>query len=191
MDTGASQFRLTEKFLFTDDEQDALRTLVRYRRTILQDSSRFINRMQKSLELMNIKFHTVISDIVGETAKAVVEAIIGGERNAENFLPLIRKTIKADHETIRKSLEGNWRDEHLFTLKESYEFYKMYQQRLKEFDKEIEKQLQCYEAKCNEGVIEPKKADADKRNAQNSKGAKKLKLKKKKDKNHPSFDVRG
>ncbi|HEX8333637.1 MAG TPA: IS110 family transposase [Segetibacter sp.] len=174
------------------DEQDALRTLVRYRRTIVQDSSRFINRMQKSMELMNIKFHTVISDIVGVTGKAVVEAIIGGERKAENFLLLIGKTIKADHETIRKSLEGNWRDEHLFTLKESYEFYKMYQQRLKEFDKEIEKQLQRYEAKCNEGVIEtPNSCGSDKREVDKTTPVKEKKMKKKKDKNHPPFDVRG
>jgi transposase len=179
-----------------DDEQDALRTLTRYRRTLVQDSSRFINRMQKSLELMNIKFHTVISDIVGQTGKAVVEAIIAGERNAANFLPLIGKGIKADHETIQKSLEGNWREEHLFTLKESYELYKIYQDRIKEFDKQIEKQLQCYEAKCNEGVIEtetPKKdetknSDGDKAH---SKGKKPKKISKKKDKNHPAFDVRG
>ena len=168
-----------------NDEQDALRTLVRYRRTLIQDSSRFINRMQKSMELMNIKFHTVISDIVGQTGKAVVEAIIGGERKAENFLPLIGSRIKADHETIKKSLEGNWRDEHIFTLKESYEFYKMYQQRIDKFDKEIEKQLQLYEASCNEGVIETKKSNTD-----NTKPAKEKK-KKKKDKNHPPFDVRG
>ena len=45
------------------DEQEALRTMVRYRKTLMQDSSRFVNRIQKSLELMNIKFHTVISDI--------------------------------------------------------------------------------------------------------------------------------
>ncbi len=139
------------------DEQDALRTLTRYRRTLVQDSSRFINRMQKSMELMNIKFHTVIRDIVGVTGKAVVEAIIAGERKAENFLPLIGSRIKADHETIKKSLEGNWREEHLFTLKESYEFYKMYQSRIGEFDKQIENQLLRFEAKCNEGVIETKK----------------------------------
>jgi len=178
------------------DEQDALRTLTRYRRTLVQDSSRFINRMQKSLELMNIKFHTVISDIVGVTGKAVVEAIIAGERKAENFLPLIGSRIKANHETIRKSLEGNWRDEHLFTLKESYEFYKMYQRRIAEFDKEIEKQLQCFEAKCNEGVIETKKDDKAKSNTAkadntSAKGDKEKKTKKKKDKNHPPFDVRG
>ena len=68
--------------------------------------------------------------LVGQTGKAVIEAIIDGERNAENFLPLIGTRIKADHETIRKSLEGNWREEHLFALKQSYEMYKIYQQRI-------------------------------------------------------------
>src|SRR6266536_2901322 len=93
-----------------DDEQDTLRTLVRYRRVLIEDCSRFINRMQKSLELMNIKFHTVISDITGQTGKAVIEAIIAGERNAANFLPLINSRVKANHENIRKSLEENWKD---------------------------------------------------------------------------------
>jgi transposase len=165
-----------------DDEQDALRTLVRYRRTLVEDSSRFVNRIQKSLELMNIKFHTVISDIVGKTGKAVLEAIINGERNAENFLPLIDIRIKADHEKIKKSLEGTWREEHLFTLKESYELYNVYQQRIAVFDVQIEKQLQQYEASRNEGVITSKatKSDSDA----------KVSNKKKKDKNHPKFNVR-
>lgn len=174
-----------------DDDQDALRTLVRFRRTLVEDSSRFVNRMQKAMELMNIKFHTVISDIVGQTGEAVVEAIIGGERNAENFLPLIGKTIKADHETIRKSLEGNWREEHLFALKQSYEIYKIFQERIGQFDKQIEKQLELYEAKCNEGVIEIKKNTTDKSDANNAVSGKQKKEKKKKNKNNPPFDVRG
>lgn len=172
-----------------DDHQDALRTLVRHRRTLVQDSTRFVNRMQKAMELMNIKFHTVINDIVGQTGKAVVEAIIEGERNAQNFLPLIGKGIKADHETIRKSLEGNWRQEHLYTLKDSYEFYKFYLNRIVELDKEIEKQLQEYEAKCNEGVIAIKKDNTDK--SDKTSNGKEKKKKKKKQKNHPPFDVRG
>ena len=168
-----------------DDEQEALRTLVRYRKTLLEDMSRFINRMQKSLELMNIKFHTVINDITGKTGKAVVEAIISGERNAANFLPFIDHRIKADHETIQKSLEGNWREEHLFTLKESYEFYKMYQERIAVCDAQIEKQLQQYEASQNEGEM---RTDAtEKKDASVNLPAKK----KKKDKNHPKFNVRG
>ena len=160
------------------DQQDALRTLVRFRRTLVQGSSRFVNRMQKAIELMNIKFHTVISDIVGQTGTAVVEAIISGERIAENFLPLIGKGIKADHETIRKSSEGNWLEKLLFTLKQSYEIYKMYQQRIGEADREIEKQLQQYEAKCNGGVIEIKKSDPDKSDPDNTASGKQKKKKK-------------
>jgi len=145
----------------------------------MQDSSRFINRMQKSLELMNIKFHTVISDITGLTGKAVIEAILRGERHAINFLPYIGKRIKADKETIVKSLEGNWRGEHLFTLGESYKMYLTYRDRIAACDHEIEKQLQHCEAKGNDGIIE-----------QNIKSKMKL-IKKVKFKNHPRFDVRG
>ncbi len=163
-----------------DDEQEVLRTLVRYRRTLVQDSSRFVNRLQKSLELMNIKFHTVIRDITGKTGRAVIEAIIRGERKAQNFLPFIGKQIKADKETIVKSLEGNWSAEHLYILKDCYEMYQTYRLRIADCDKEIEKQLQQYEAKRNEGVIE---------SAENK--TKPERIKKGKDKNHPRFDVRG
>src|SRR5688572_13141031 len=161
-----------------DDEQEALRTLVRYRRTLVQDSSRFINRIQKSLELMNIKFHTVISDITGKSGKAVIEAILKGERNGQNFLPYIDKRVKAERETIVKSLEGNWRPEHLFTLSESYKMYLTYKDHIAKCDQEIEKQLQQYEASRNEGMIEINKKSVKS-------------IKKGKDKNHPRFDVRG
>lgn len=165
-----------------DDEQEALRSLVRYRRTLVQDSSRFINRIQKSLELMNIKFHTVINDITGKSGRAVVEAIIRGERNAENFLCFIDKRVKADRETIVKSLQGNWREEHLYTLKKNYKMYTIYLDEVADCDKQIEKQLQCYEAKRNEGLITEQPVD----NTEN----KKLKAKKQKNKNDPAFDVR-
>lgn len=171
-----------------EEMQEALRTLVRHRKTLVQDSSRFVNRMQKSLELMNVKFHTVISDIVGQTGKAVVEAIIGGERNAANFLPLISKRIKTDLPTIEKSLQGNWLEEHLFTLKQNYEMYKIYWEKIAVCDQEIEKQLQQYEAKCNEGVIEnPVPVKEETPPAPEDK-AKKI-VKKQGDKNRPRFDV--
>jgi len=162
-----------------NDEQEALRTLVRYRRTLVQDSSRFINRMQKSLELMNIKFHTVISDIIGKSGQAVIKAILGGERHAENFLRYIDKRVKADKATIEKSLEGNWRTEHLFTLKESYKMFLIYKDQIAACDQEIEKQLQQYEAKRNDGIIEMDKKPKGKP------------IQKRKDKNHPQFNVRG
>src|SRR6185312_12065502 len=104
-----------------DEQTETLRTLVRFRRSLTQDSTTYILRMQKSLELMNIKVHSVISDIIGKTGTAIIEAIIAGERKAENFMPFIDGRIKADRETLIKSLQGNWRKEHLATLRMSYE----------------------------------------------------------------------
>lgn len=137
-----------------EEEQEGLRALIRYRHTLIQDSSRFVLRMQKSLELMNIKIHTVISDLMGKTGRAIIDAIVKGERNAENFIPLIDHRIKADRVIITKSLQGTWREEHLFTLKESYRFYQFYQQEIAVCDQAIEKQLVHYEAFTQMGCIE-------------------------------------
>jgi transposase len=139
-----------------DEEQEKLRTIVRYRHTLIEDSSRFINRIQKSLELMNIKFHTVIRDITGMSGLAVLRAILSGERNPANFLPLLDYRIKSDHETIKKSLEGNWAEEHLFTLKHSYEMYQQYRERILICEAEIEIHLSRMEAKANEGELTAK-----------------------------------
>lgn len=174
-----------------DEEQDMLRSLVRYRKTLTEDSSRFINRMQKSLELMNIKFHTIISDITGRSGLAVVEAILGGERNAGNFLPFIHGGVKASAKEIVQSLEGNWRDDHLFTLKESHAMYKIYRERIALCDKEIETYLQRWEARHNEGEISIKSRQEDQEAKQAAKEPNKpVKQKKSKNKNNPRFDIR-
>jgi transposase len=169
-----------------ESEQEALRTLVRFRRSLVQDCSRFINRIQKSMELMNIKFHTLISNIVGQSGRAVLEAIISGERKPDNFLPLLSKRIKADKADVIKSLEGNWKAEHLFTLKESYQFWKHYQERIAETDKEIELYMIRYEASANDGEIKVQQKGPEESPLVNQKKV----GRKKKDKNHPKLDVR-
>ena len=120
----------------------------------------------------------MISDITGKSGSAVLEAILNGERNSRNFLSFIDKRVKADPETIVKSLEGNWQPEHLFTLGQSYKMYLTYKNHIAVCDQEIEKQLQRYEASRNEGTIEINKKSGKY-------------IKKGKDKNHPRFDVRG
>ncbi|RYZ28579.1 MAG: IS110 family transposase, partial [Sphingobacteriales bacterium] len=124
-----------------DDEGEALRTLVRYRKTLTQDC----NRMQKAMELMNLKLHTVINDITGQSGLAVIDAIVGGERNPEKLQACVGKTVKADRETILKSLQGTWRNEQLFLLKECYHSFCYYKERIAVCDQEIERQLQVYQ----------------------------------------------
>lgn len=142
-------FGLLKSSYLPGDEQEALRTLVRYRRTLTSDCNRFVLRMQKTLELMNIKIHTVIRDITGKTGMAIVEAIINGERNPEKFLQYVDKGIKADDTTILNSLEGNWRSEQLFILAECCNSYKYYRERISVCDTEIENQLRTYQEACH------------------------------------------
>lgn len=171
---------LNSSFL-PDDQTETLRTIVRHRRNLTKDSSTCINRIQKSLELMNLKIHTVINDIMGKTGRLIVEAIINGERKAANFLPLVDKRVKADSETICKSLQGNWRAEHLFLLNQSYIMYKFMQDQIALCDKEIEGVLKIMTAQKQEGVIE-KTPDLSYATTSESR--------KKKNKNQPAFNIR-
>jgi transposase len=123
----------------------AVRTLLRHRSELIQAASQHVQHMHKSLTQMNLQIHHVISDITGVTGLAIVDAILAGQRNAVELAKLRDSRIKADAETIRKSLVGNWRPEHLFTLCQSRELYRTYQQRIVDCDLEIEKRLPIFE----------------------------------------------
>lgn len=130
-----------------DEMTRSLRSLVRHRKMLVQTSAAYVNRMQKSLELMNIKVHTVINDILGKTGTAIINSIIAGERNANVLADMADVRIKATRETMVKSLEGHWRDEHLFCLKQAYENHQFHHQQIENCDKEIEAHLKKMAAK--------------------------------------------
>ena len=136
-----------------DNLERTLRSIVRHRKNLVQTSSTYLNRMQKALELMNIKLHTVISDIDGKTGLLIIEAIMNGERNPEVLADLRDRRIKASREEIIKSLEGHWTTEHLFELRQCYHLYCTHRQMIEECESEIEKQLVEQIASKNEGLI--------------------------------------
>jgi transposase len=136
-----------------DNMTRTLRSLVRHRKNLVQTSSTYLNRMQKALELMNIKLHTVISDIDGKTGTLIIESILAGERNPEILADMRDKRIKASRDEIIKSLEGHWTTEHLFELRQCYKLYCIHRQMISDCDNEIEKQLIDQIAAKNEGVI--------------------------------------
>ncbi len=133
-----------------------LRTYVRQRKNLVTIASDSVRRMQKALELMNIKLHIVISDILGKTGMAMVSAIISGERDPEELLKFKDNRIKASDAEIKKSLNGIWKEEYLFMLKQAYHEYEFYQTQIKECDRMIENTLKEIAAQKNEGeVFEP------------------------------------
>jgi transposase len=97
-----------------------LRSIVRHRKSLESTCSVYINRMQKALELMNIKLHTIFSDIDGKTGLLIIESILAGERNPEKLADFRDKRIKASREEIIKSLQGHYTTEHLFELRQCY-----------------------------------------------------------------------
>ncbi len=172
---------LLKSSFLPDEQTESLRTLVRYRRKLTQDSSTCVLRMQKALELMNLKIHTVINDLMGKTGTAIIEAILAGERDAVGFLPFVDHRIKASRSDIIKSLEGNWRREHLFLLEQHYRNYCFLQNQVLICDREIELMLQLMHAKMNDGIANPEKQ---------VKLTPKGKIsKQKKEKNQPVFDT--
>lgn len=119
----------------------AVRVLIRHRDELVQMASQQVQHMHKALTQMNLQIHHVISDLTGLTGLAIVDAILAGERDAAELAKLRDARIKATADTIRKALVGNWRPEHVFTLKQSRELYRSCQQRIVECDAEIEKLL--------------------------------------------------
>jgi transposase len=136
----------------------SLRTYMRHRKNLIEMSATHIRMMQKALEQMNVKIHHVITDITGKSGQAIISAILDGERDSNKLATLCDGRVKAEAKTLMKSLEGIWKEEHVFELKQSYEFYKMYHSKLKECDIEIEKilrQQSGIEKKDND-VFKPK-----------------------------------
>lgn len=90
---------------------------------------------------MNLQLHHVISDITGLTGLAIIDAILGGERDPVKLARLRHERIKASEEVIAKSLVGDYRAEHVFTLRQSLKAYRSYQTLIDDCDAEIRRCL--------------------------------------------------
>jgi transposase len=130
-----------------------LRIIVRHRKMLVQNRSSFLNRIQKALEGMNIKLHTIISDIDGKTGLDIIEAIIGGERNPGKLADLRDRRIKASREELVKSLTGIWSEEHLFELKQCYRMYQSLNEMIYDCDLRIASLLKSEVISKNGGVM--------------------------------------
>lgn len=122
-----------------------LRSYYRLREDHLEMAGSHVQHMQKALDLMNVKLHTVISQIHGVSGLKVIEAILAGERDAHRLANLCATQIlnKKRHQVVA-SLEGDWQEHHLFALRQAVEGYKFYQTQVIACDQQIERLLQAW-----------------------------------------------
>lgn len=164
-------YGLLEPAFRPDDEICVLRSYLRQRAMLIEYGSHHIQHMHKALDQMNLKLGNVISDITGLTGMSIIDAILDGQRDPVELAKFRDPRCKNDEETIAKSLHGNWRDDHLFELKQAVELYRAYRQKLAECDEKIEAYLGTFEDKSDGKRLAPKK--------------------RKRNPNAPTFDVRG
>jgi transposase len=122
-----------------DKEIAAIRSLVRHRDRLIEGRAVHIQHMQKALHLMNLQLDNVLSDITGVSGMKILRAIVAGERNLDILASYRDPGCKNSTEVIRKSLEGNYQDEHLFQLEQSLKMYDFYTTMVLECDQEIKK----------------------------------------------------
>jgi transposase len=127
-----------------------LRSLTRQRAMILRSQGRFVQHMQKALTQMNIQLANVISDVAGETGQKILRAIVAGERDGLALARLKNSRIRASEDEIAQSLQGSWRAEHLFALKQALDAFDFCGTQLAECDAQIQAQLQALHVREDE-----------------------------------------
>ncbi|MCL4854841.1 MAG: IS110 family transposase [Bryobacteraceae bacterium] len=158
---------------FRPEEQIcAVRAVMRHRAELVEMAAQHVLHMQKALTQMNVQLHHVISDITGLTGMSIVDAILAGERDPEELAKLRHYRIRADEETIRKSLVGNWRREHLFALQQSRDLYRVYQAQIEQCDQEVQELLGEFEQRVDPND-KPLPPDTKKRRTRNDRNPEK------------------
>ena len=127
---------LSASFILSDSLQ-VLRTYFDHREYLINQTSRYINKMQKTLRLMNLRLDVAISDIMGKTGRAIINAILDGQRDPHYLASLAHPRIKKSKTEIADSLQGEWRDDLLYELRSCLKFYDMYLAEISQCDQKM------------------------------------------------------
>jgi transposase len=124
-----------------DDKTCQLRSYLRQRANLIRYAGQHIQHMEKALEQMNLKLTEIVSDITGVTGRAIIQAILRGTRDPHKLAKLRDRRCKAQEAEIAQALNGSYRDEHLFGLRQAYEAWQFYQKQVGAVEEQIEQQL--------------------------------------------------
>ena len=132
---------LSGSFRPTDDIC-VLRTYLRHRSNLVAACGQQVQHMQRALDQMNIHLHHVVSDLDGETGLAILDAILAGVRDPKELVKLRHpRCSKSTVAEMEAALKGDWREEHLFVLKQALECYRALWRQIAECDAATEKAL--------------------------------------------------
>jgi len=127
-----------------DDITMQLRTYCRQRLNMLRWSAQASSKMQKYLKFLNFRLDVVVSDVCGLTGLKIIRAICEGNLNPKELAQMRHYNCRKSEEEIEKALHGNNRKEYLFGLKQEFESYNFFKQKIKECEEQIKDFLESY-----------------------------------------------
>ena len=128
-------------------EQQDLRDLTRTRGSLVQERARFVNRVHKVLEEAGMKLSTVLSDVMGLSGRAILQAVCEGESDPEQLVKLVHPSVRASREQMVAALTAEVRKHHRFLLRELLSLISALDLSIKHLEEEIENRLQPFEEK--------------------------------------------
>jgi transposase len=132
---------------FVPDEQtQEMRNLLRTRKQLVRERSSHVQRLQKTLEDANIKLDSVISDVMGLSGRAMVEALIAGESDPDRLAQLAHRRIKAPPEALREALRGRVTRRHRFLLQLHLQQVDAIDAAIDQIDQEVDADLEPFRA---------------------------------------------
>lgn len=129
-----------------DQQTQEMRSLLRTRKQLVRERSSHVQRLQKTLEDANIKLDSVISDVMGLSGRAMIEALIGGESDPERLAQLAHRRIKAPPEALREALRGRVTRHHRFLMRLHLQQIDGLDAAITEIDREVDAQIEPFRA---------------------------------------------
>jgi transposase len=133
-----------------DKSQRQLRDLTRYRTKLVQQRAQVVNRLQKVLEDANIKLSSVVTDVLGVSGRAMLEALIAGETDGERLAQLARGRLKSKEAALEEALTGYLNDHHRFLLRQQLALFDFLSRQVEELNQQIAAQIETMDGDQSE-----------------------------------------
>jgi transposase len=124
-----------------EQEIRVLRAYWRQREDLVEQCARQIHMMHKALEQMNLQLHKVLTDVTGVSGQAILRTILAGERDPAVLAALAQPGVKSPPEVIAGALTGEYREEHLFVLRQAVELYDVFQYKIAACDEQLQQYM--------------------------------------------------
>ena len=122
--------------------QRALRDLTRQRTHLIQERASVVNRMQKVLEWANIKLASVVTDITGVSARAMLQALVEGQTDVTALAELAKGRLRTKQAELEQALRGSLQPHHAFMLAQHLALIDVFDEQIAAFDARIDQAIE-------------------------------------------------